>query len=305
MYTIRQLIEQCYRISGVKGIGETPTSVETEDARDMLNGILDNFGMEQAFRPGIITRSVTSKSDGTVVIANDGTRVITSIVGNGSTATISTSAPHGLAVSTSLVFKNSGVYDGTHSVVAVTSITSFTISTTSNSTVYSGTFKKSSESDSYLIDLAVEPPDQILKVIDGSTPLTEYPADNYYDEKNTGICNGWYFETSLDPYTTLHLDGQRTVEVVFYQPGYRNVSLNTDTDKWQMGMKEAIKWRLASDLAMANGYLDMSTQCLNRFSEVIAKFRRSHRKIQPYIADTSAPGVSNGHYDIFTDTFRG
>lgn len=306
MYTIRQLIEQCYRISGVKGIGETPTAIETSDALEALNGILDNFGMEQAFRPGIITRTVTAKPDGTIVIANDGSRIASSIVGNGTAATITTAYPHGLAVSTGIVIQGAGVFDGPSSVTAVTSLTSFTISSTSIATVYAGTFKKATESDAYLIDLAIEPPDQVIKVMDGTTPLTEYPSDLYYADRNLGICNGWYFETALDPYATLYLDGPRTVDIVFYQPGYRNVTLNTDTDKWQMGMKESLKWRLASDLAMNNGYLDMSSQCMNRFSEVIAKYRRSHRKVQPHIADTSAPGVCSGaRYDISTDTYRG
>jgi hypothetical protein len=304
MYTARQLIESAYRISGVKGVGETPTSPETDDALELLNGILDNFGMEQAFKPGIITREVTSKSDGSIVISNDGSRIITQIVSVSPTATITTASAHKLNVGTSITIQNTGLIDGVYTINGITSLTSFTIPVTVSGTVYQGTFKKTTESDAYLIDLAIEPPDTIINVVDGTTILDEYPSDLFYTNRNLGIYNGWYYETALDPYQTLYVDGRRTVTISFYQTGFRNINLNTDVDKWQMGMKEAVKWRLASDLAMTNGYLDMSTQCMNRFSEVIAKFRRSHRKIQPYIADTSAPGYRGGYYDISNDTIR-
>lgn len=304
MFTTRQLIESAYRISGAKGVGETPTAIETADALELLNGILDNFGMEQAFKPGIITREVTSKTDGTIVVGNDGARIITSITAdaNSHVANIATAQAHGLQVNTPINLKGTGFLDGLFSVTGITSLNSFTVYTVVSGTSYNGTWKRNSESDAYLIDLAIDPPDQLLNVVDGTTQLTEYPAEEFY--MNNGIDNGWYYETALDPYPTLHLDGPRTVTLGFYQPGYRNVGLNVDTDKWQMGMKEAIKWRLASDLAMTNGYPEMATQCLNRFSEVIAKYRRSHKKLMSIVSDSSAPGSRSGRYDISTDTFR-
>ena len=70
MYTVRQLIHSAYKISSVCAIGQTPTAPEVDEALEITNGILDNFGMENLFKPGIIGRTVTSKSDGTIVIAN-------------------------------------------------------------------------------------------------------------------------------------------------------------------------------------------------------------------------------------------
>lgn len=305
MFTVRQLIHSAYKISSVCAIGQTPTYPEVEEALEMLNGILDNFGMENLFKPGIVRKTVTSKSDGSVVIANDGSRVIVSGTGTGTAYTITTTEPHKLNIGDSITIANNGVVDGTFVINGISSINSFTIPSTSITTTYSGVFKLSTQSDAYLIDLAIQSPDALLNVVDGTTSLTEYPSDVYYNNRNIGIENGWYYETSLDPYPTLYLDGQRTVDITFYQPGYRNVNLDVDCDKWEMGMKEALKWRLASDIAMINGYSDISTQCLNRFSEVLGKYRSKHRKSYGLIADSSAPGYDGGYYDISTDSFIG
>ena len=304
MYTVRQLIHSAYKISSVCAIGQTPTAPEVDEALEITNGILDNFGMENLFKPGIISRTVTSKSDGTIVIANDTSRIINQISPTSPTqGLVITAGNHGLTIGTQITLYNTGSIDGVYNINGITSMNSFTIPVTVNTLVYTGTFKKFFDSDSYLIDLAIESPDSIISVADGTTTLTEYPSDVYYNNRNVGIENGWYYETALDPYPTLYLDGQRTVQINFYQPGYRNVNLDVDTDKWEMGMKEAIKWRLASDLAMINGYADISTQCLNRFSEVLGKYRTKHRKSFGIITDSSAPGYSGGYYDISTDSF--
>lgn len=303
MFTVRQLILSAYKLSGVCAIGQTPTFPEVDEALEMLNGILDNFNMENLFRPGIIRRNVTSKTDGSVVIAGDGSRLIVSGVGNGTTYTITTSQPHNLTFGESITIARNGAVDGTFVINGINSINSFTIPSTSVVTTYSGSFKLSTQSDAYLIDLPIASPDSILNVIDGTTTLTEYPSDVYYNNLNDGIDNGWYYETSLDPYPTLYLDGHRTVDIVFHQPGYKNVNLDVDCDKWVDGMKECVKWRLTSDLAMINGYMDNSTQAMNRFSEVIGKFRSKNRKSYGLISDSSAPGYSCGYYDISTDSY--
>lgn len=303
MYTVRQLIHSAYKIASVCAIGQTPTAPEVDEALEITNGILDNFGMENLFKPGIISRTVQSKLDGSLVIANDGSRIIVSGIGNGTNYTITTSAPHNLQFNTNIVIAGTGTIDGSYAVNGITSPTAFTIASSNVNTIYSGVFKLATQSDAYLIDLPVLSPDSILNVVDGTTTLTEYPSDVFYNNRNDGIENGWYYETALDPYPTLYLDGQRTVQISFYQSGYRNVNLDVDTDKWEMGMKEAVKWRLASDLAMINGYIDISTQCLNRFSEVLGKYRTKHRKSFGLISDSSAPGYSGGYYDISTDSF--
>lgn len=303
MYTVRQLIHSAYKISSVCGIGQTPTFPETDEALEILNGILDNFGMENLFKPGIITKTITSKTDGTVIIANDGSRLIISGIGNGTSYTINTSEPHNLTIGDNIVIARNGMVDGNFTVNGILSMTSFTIPSTNVNTTYSGSFKLATQSDAYLIDLPILSPNSILNVVDGTTTLTEYTSDVYYNNRNESMENCWYYETALDPYPTLYLDGQRTVQITFYQSGYRNVNLDVDTDKWELGMKEAIKWRLASDLAMINGYADISTQCLNRFSEVLAKYRTKHRKSFGLISDSSAPGYSGGYYDISTDSF--
>lgn len=303
MYTVRQLIHSSYKISSVCGIGQTPTSPEVDEALELLNGILDNFGMENLFKPGIISKTITAKTDGSIVISNDGSRIIISGIGNGTSYTLTTSEPHNLSIGDTITIARNGAVDGNFTVNGITSMTAFTIPSTNVNTTYSGVFKLSTQSDAYLIDLPILSPDSILNVTDGTATLTEYPSDVYYNNRNIGIENGWYYETALDPYPTLYLDGQRTVQITFYQPGYRNVNLDVDTDKWEMGMKEAIKWRLASDLAMINGYSDISTQCLNRFSEVLGKYRSKHRKSYGLISDSSAPGYNGGYYDISTDSF--
>lgn len=303
MYTVRQLIHSAYKISTVCGVGATPTYNETDEALEMVNDILNNFGMENLFKPGIIQKTVTSKSDGTVVIANDRTRYIISSTGDGTTVTITTADKHGLSIGDSITIQGNGIIDGTWVVNGITSMTAFTIAAAFTTPAYKGTFKKSSESDSYLIDLLVDSPNSILSCVDGTTCMQEYTSDTFYRDRYDGIMNFFYYETALDPYPTLYLDGPRTVNITFYQSGYRNVNLDVDTDKWEDGMKECVKYRLASDLAMVNGYLDISTQWLNRFSEVIGKYRSKHRKSYGLIADSSAPGYTGGYYDISTDSF--
>lgn len=303
MFTVRQLIHSAYKVSTVVGIGQTPTEPEVSEALELLNGILDNFGMENLFKPGIITKTVRSKSDGSIVISNDGSRVIISGIGDGSNYRITTSEPHGLQIGDSIDIAGNGSVDGTHVVNGITSIKSFTFVSAITTTTYSGVFKLSTQSDAYLIDVPVLSPDSILNVVDGTTTLHEYPSDVFYNNRNDGLECGWYYETALDPYPTLYLDTQRNVQITFYQPWYRNVNLDVDTDKWEMGMKECVKWRLAADVAMTNGYIDISTQCMNRFSEVIGKYRSKHRKSYGIISDTSAPGYCDGYYDISSDSF--
>jgi hypothetical protein len=307
MFTARQLIESAFRMGGVKGVGETPTAPEASDALEMLNGILDNFSMEENFAPGIITKNVMSKSDGTIVISNDPSRIILSVTSANPTATCITAGPHGLNVGDELFFQGTSIIDGTHVVTGITSLTSFTFATTVSGNAYAGTFKKSSEPDSYLIDLAIDPPDHIQSITDGTVLLDEYPSDIFYSDKDTcGLTQGWYLETALDPYVTLYLDSQRTVNISYLQTGLRNISLDTNVDLWpgEGGMKECMKWRLASDLAMTNGYLDMAQQSMNRFSEVIAKYRNKHHRSQSLTLDWSAPGMANGRYNISVDEFR-
>ena len=306
MYTIRQVIESAFRVSGVKGVGDTPDSTEASDALDMLNGILDNFGLDPMWKAGTITRTVTPKSDGSIIIANDLTRIITYINSTSPTATITTAGNHGLPLGTSITIKGTNLFDGVHTISAITSLTSFQVASTVNGTSMGGTFKKTSESDDYLIDLVIDPPDVIDNVISvtgtgGYQQLNEYTNNQFYTSPQT--FNGWYFETSRDPYPTLYVSSTvSSAQIIMKQPGYRNVNFNTNTDQYPQGMREAIKWRLAADLAAFNGYLEMSNQCLLRFTEILAKYKRSHRQTQDIMTDTSAPGYVGGHYNIYNDS---
>lgn len=66
MYTIRQLITESFRASGIRGLNDTPSANETADALNLLNGILDVFWLESHWKPGRLELTATPQNFGRV-----------------------------------------------------------------------------------------------------------------------------------------------------------------------------------------------------------------------------------------------
>jgi hypothetical protein len=306
MYTVRQLILESYRMSGIKGVGDTPTSTETSEALGFLNGTLDTFATQPTWAPGIITRSVQTKTDGTVVIAKDLSRVLTRVVAS--------LVPSNLLVTTGDVNKvnigdelNLLIDNVLHNVTvsAINSVFSFTTDNPNalDGSYTTGTFKYQSEPNKYLIDLVIDPPGHLLAVSDANgASLPSLFAQDFY--ANTSLVpDGWYYETATDPYHTLYVKSSgQSVKIVLEEPGWRNVTLDTDVSKLPGNMLQIIKWRLAGDLAQVNGFSEMASTCLARYHEANASFRRSRHKSGYASGDMSAPGGNHaGRYNISSD----
>jgi hypothetical protein len=300
MKTVRQLIIEAFRISGMKGVGDTPSSAEVNDARDMLNGVLDTFSLQHGWSPGPISRTVTAKQDGSVVIANDLKRVITravAIAGGTPSITITTGDNHKLSIGNDLDVKINGIIYPVQ-VTAITSIFTFvtTNPTSLVSTYTSGVFKLTSEPDSYLIDLVYDSPVDVDYAFT-SFNLPKMAQDEFYN----GERYGFYYDHASDPYPTLWLPSSGTFSITFAQQGYANVTLDTDISGYPRGMEQVLKWRLAADLAQSYGYMEMAGTCLARYEEASSTFKRANHKSQNAYGDSSAPTGSRGYYNIATD----
>jgi len=306
MYTVRQLIIESYRISGMHGIGSTPSDSEMDDAKDLINGILDVFSLQSSWAPGIIQRAVTSKPDGTIVIANDQTRVITRYEATVAPdqITITTAGQNNVTIGDFIVASVDNILT-TLEVLSVVSLNTFITNNPSAITGVwtSGVYKFTHESDDYLIDLVVDSPVSIHGVLDGTGYSIPAIQGNVFYSSNEKPY-GWYYELATDPYPKLFLPTYATtpVTLTFNQPGWRDVNLNTDMSLLPIGVKQMLKWRLAGDLAQINGFTDQSTTCLARYYEAAATYRRSRHRLNLAEGDMSASG-RGGRYNITTDEF--
>lgn len=306
-YTTRQLVTEAYRVSGMKGTGETPDNSEANDALDILNGVLDVFSIQDDWKAGMITRDVLAKADKTIVIAKDTSRIFTSIVGDVglSIITFTLANRHGLKLNDLIHIKAPAPFGEID--LTITNITSQYVLVTTNPTAVSGvvttgTYKLQSEPDKYLIDLIMDPPNAIHSVISaGGTPLGKIMSDDFY--QSTPKPYGWFYEKATDPYPILYVAESSLYTIAMEEPGWRELTLDTDLSKLPVGVKQALKWRLAGDLAQSNGYTDMAGTCLARYKEAFATYKRSRHQSGLAQGDLSAPGVGDTRYDITTDSY--
>lgn len=295
---IQDIVDAAYRRAGTLGDGQSPTSNDSTAALSYVNDILDGLSIDKTVSPGTISRVVTPVQS-KVVIANNPARTITYIDSNGSThlATISTVAAHDLSLNDSVDLFGTSIIDGTYIVSSITSMTSFVVTGVNTSGVSrTGTFKLSSESRAYQIDLAIEPPTFVNSVVSAGIPLSAITDDEFY---KFGIGpNEYYYEITSDPYPVLHLDAGE-VTISFPQPGFVDVTLNTFITTWPRGLDQIVVAKLAAYLAA--GYPDTVAACEAAYSSALATFRRAHRKSKPTLLDDSSPGFGRGWYDVDTD----
>jgi hypothetical protein len=313
---IRSLIDAAWRRAGVRGDGDTLDTGDSKLGLQLVNEELDVLSMDAAFAPGRVSRTGKAKPDGTIVIGNEPKRIITlatSIYGGPTNQTnIYTAGPHGIKMGDNLVIQNMGNLvvgtTATATVNAILSSNNFTClipaAETNLGTARSGTWRLATESDRCLIDLVSEPPGQVSQCVatGGVGVLNEYTQDVYESAKSAGcFTNGWYYDTSFDPYPLLHTD-QGSVDIFYPQPGFRNVTLDTSIAAWPAGMDVVLLYKVAAKLAA--GYPDAIAACLAAADGAMVLYKRTRKKNRATLSDGSAPGLSSRRYDFYTDSIR-
>lgn len=302
---IRQLIDAAWRRAGVRGDGDPIDNGDAAYGLGLLNSILDTLSTDMAFKAGTIKRTVTAKADGSIVIANDPARVISLVASTAPNAVITVSGIHGLTLGASIVLAGTSLIDGTYTVSSINSASQFTVTGVAVSgTARGGAWKLASESNDYLIDLAITPPGQLVAVNDGALSLCQYPEDVYYEALASGtFTQGWFYEPAFDPYPILRVSGAGAVDIVMNQPGFTDVTLNTVISSWPKGMAEVVLWDLTS--LLATGYPNVIQMAIERRDAAKGLFKRQRRKLMSEVSDGSAPGRGARTYDFYSDSYRG
>jgi hypothetical protein len=309
---IRSIVDSAWRRAGVRGDGDTPDDNDSKLGLQLVNEALDMLSLDSAFAPGKIKRTAKAKADGTIVIGNDPKRLITvfnsTFNGVDVTSTATTAGAHGLKVNDNIILQNVGtliIAPTPALIVSIPSINQFICKSQSNlGAARNGVWKLASESDNCLIDLVIEPPGQITQCNETgeNEVLIEYTEDIYYSALATGcFIDGWYYNTSFDPYPVLYTDSG-TIDIIFPQPGFRNVTLDTPVTAWQTGMDMIVLYRVASKIAI--GYPDAIMACNQSADTAMELYKRTRKKNRAVVSDYSAPGYGGRGYDFYSDTNR-
>lgn len=311
MYTVRQLITQAFRKSTVRGLTDTPEADEVETALDTLNTELDRLTSRAEF--SVSKRSVRAVvgSDGYITISDNQKRVITSAERISSTTwECTTGDVHGLRVSDDIVVHfihsdNSYSKDANFAVMEITSPYRFKVYSSVGSlpSVFSGTFRMDSEGPEYDIGILDCPPDNIYQVIDeNGWQLPELQEQDFYANKIHREFDWYFYDKSRNPYPRVWVGGKSTVTIVYAEPFWHDLKLDTDITGMPRSAQTTLKYMLAECLAEENGYTDIADRLHRKFSEAYADYCRSVTQSASPLPDFSAPGYfRTDRYNIEND----
>lgn len=312
MYTTRQLINDAYRKSTVRGLGDTPDSEEVDVALQSLNDFLDEYTSKSFFAPSKKCVEVDVPERSFVTFSDNGERVIGSaVVEHDDTdptfnVSIHTSEEHNIDEDRTVNIKLGGVEVAGSFSVSVIDQFSFEIEGVPEGAgigpgVYNGCWKYSDEGPECFIDIADVPPVNVYQVIsmEGKV-LPEYQEQDFYSR--TGNEGEWFFyEKGRYPYPKLWVGGCKHVRIVYIDQVWHDLELDTDLESVPKNAIQVMKWRLAADLAAENGYDNVAQRMEARFkSALMTYFRSQHNSASP-MPDNSAPGYNGGRYNIYED----
>jgi len=303
MYTVRQLITEAFRKSTIRGLTDTPEAEEVRMALETLNTELDGLTANAEFSPSRRAVRAVVGSEGYVTIADDQKRVIVSAEATVYGIKLNTGDAHGMSVGDAISVRidgHSGIFDAT--VIQITGPYSFNTTAISGITgTFSGTFKMSSQGPEYDIGILDCPPDNIYQVIsDDGRILPELQEQDFYANRQNRNFDWFFYDKSRNPYPKIWVGGRAAVTIVYTEPFWHDLKLDTDLTMMPRSARTAIKYMLAECLAAE--YPDIASNMHRKFMENYAAYCRSVDHSASPLPDLSAPGYFNtGHYNIEND----
>ena len=299
--TARDIIRDAFIRSTLRGLGDTPDDLETNDALRMLNEILDTLAQKEEFSTGNASVIFDMPPGRRFVTLSDDPRRVFTAVADGGPVRCLCGDSHGLSQNDVIDVRIGPARYQTY-VSEVVSHVEFKIPYTSAlSGSYTGTFKMASEPEDYAIDIVTAPPVNMFQVVgSGVGQLQECQQQNFYSAEHVG--RWWWYDKGNTPYPRLWVSGCDRVMAVFPKPTFNNVTLDTDFTPMDSSARSAIKYRLAAEIAASAGYTAVEQSLLARYRHSYATFVRSRSQSASPVPDYSAPGYNNSlFYDIFTD----
>ena len=305
MYTVRQLITESFRKSTVRGLTDTPEAEEVRMALETLNTELDGLTANAEFSPSRRAVRAVVGSNGYVTISDDQKRVIVSAEATVYGIKLNTGDVHGMSVGDAISVRidgHSGIFEAT--VIQITGPYSFNTTAISGITgTFSGTFKMSSQGPEYDIGILDCPPDNIYQVIsDDGRILPELQEQDFYANRQNRNFDWFFYDKSRNPYPKVWVGGMAAVTIVYTEPFWHDLKLDTDLTMMPKSARTAIKYMLAENIADENGYTDIADRMHRKYMENYAAYCRSVDHSASPLPDLSAPGYFNtGHYNIEND----
>lgn len=311
MYTVRMLIKEAYRKSTVRGLTDEPEADEVTSALETLNTELDLLTSREEFTTSKRAVSASVNSEGYFTIAENPKRIITSATRVSlSRWNVTTKDVNGLSVGDEIriYFDQSASAMFTYTTFTVESLTSpyeFVAysSAALSPSQFSGQFVLPDEGPEYKMDIIDLPPDNIYQVVgtDG-VAFPELQEQDFYANRQHKEFKWYFYDKSRNPYPRVWIGGAGTVTVVYVEPFWHDLTLDTDLTAMPKAALTVIKFLLASDLAYENGYEDIGRSNERRFKEAYADYVRSMSQSASPIPDISAPGYfHHGGYNIEND----
>lgn len=303
MYSVRKLITDAFRASTVRGIGDTPDYEEVSDALVMLNDALDSLSGNESFSAGLVTHKIRSSSDGKIRISDNPNRVIASLVSNPAEEYILAKTRGGHGLSEADIGKNVklriGHNDFNTSIAAIVSASEIAFNKIES---IAGAFSKCSFAleNEEVIDIIDVPPVNIRYVRVDGRDLPEIQENVFY--RCSPKFGGWFFyDKNRVGYPTLVLSNAGIAEITYQQPCWTDLTIDSNLEMMPRVVRQVLKYKLAADIAEANGYLDISDRLIARSRSALATFIRGQEQLQDPEPDISAPGYQRGSYNIYLD----
>lgn len=307
-FTVRRLINEAYRASTLRGIGDVPSADEAYDALVDLNSILDELSDDPEFNNGKKEVEVLVTSKGYVTISDDPSRIVVSAVvdanpGGDKFAELHTAGEHLLKDGSSVSFVHA---NGMFVVANVEVIDQWSFKGYVHPTVpqgaYTGVFTIVGEPVEKAIDIVDTPPVSIFKVYDvNGDEIRELEEQEFYGRRSGRY---WFYDKRQAPYPKVWIGGCSKARIVYTEPFWNGLCLDTDITLMPASARQAIKWRLSSMLAESQGFIDIADRLMKRYRECYALFCESTEQNWTMVQDASAPGFGYAGYDIRTDGGR-
>lgn len=309
-YSVRRLINEAFRASTVRGLGDVPEDAEAEDALDLLNGYLDELVSDTSFSTGKRSVSVRVGPKGYVTITDDPKRVAASMVaeevgiGGSRFIRIATEVENGIDEGTKILACAEGRRVPC-TIVEVNDPWNFRAKfSTSDPAVilqpgaYSGYFKLLAEGPERDIDIIDVPPASIYQVIGCGDKLPQLTEQNFHSERNrTGR---WYFyDKGRNPYPRVYVGGCEEVNVVYDEPFWHDLEMDSDLTNMPRTARECLKWHLAMELADIAQFETVARRCERTWKNCYQAYVDSMEQDVEFEPDISAPGYGGySNFDI-------
>lgn len=302
-YNVRQLITEAFRASTVRGIGDTPDDEEVTDALVLLNDALDSLSGKSGFTPGLKTISVKTSKD-YITISNNKQKIISSFIADNLQEHFFATTEDNHTLNDDDIGKKIFLnIKGKEYECVVSGIISLTEFAVEKNVELSGVFSKISfrfENEDKIDVISVPPVNiEYVKINDS---FAEELQENIFYFKKPSYGLWFFYDKSLYDATKLYVSQSGIIEITFREPCWVDLTLDSDLSNMHRVARQVIKWKLAADIAEANGYLEIADRLIARSKSALGTFQRDQMQLQAPIPDLSAHGYFNGTYNIYKDS---